>query len=98
MYILVFTVYINTKILKPRYNYIIYIISFIYFPNRFLISSDTQLRVKVQGARPENILLLVHEVLESLILEFFKGTHYEYQLPCTDCIKTVGHHIYVYQN
>ena len=94
MYILVLcTVYI-----KPRYNYIIYIISFIYFPNRFLISSDTQLRVKVQGARPENILLLVHEVLESLILEFFKGTHYEYQLPCTDCIKTVGHHIYVSQN
>lgn len=40
----------------------------------------------VQGPRPENILLLVHEVFESLILESFHGVVYDYFVPCPDCI------------
>ena len=45
--------------------------------------------VKVFGQRPENILLMVHEVFEALIDEFFQGVKYEYLLPCTDCLKVV---------
>lgn len=48
--------------------------------------SDSELTVLVQGPRPENILLLVHEVFESLILESFHGVVYDYFVPCPDCI------------
>ena len=51
--------------------------------------------VKVNGQRPENILLLVHEVFEDLISEFFRGTHYEYQLPCSDCVQLVSTRLYL---
>ena len=40
--------------------------------------------------RPENVLLLIHEVFEALISEFFQGVKYEYQIPCTDCLRMVG--------
>ena len=45
--------------------------------------------MKVFGQRPDNILLMVHEVFESLIDEFYQGVKYEYVLPCADCIKVV---------
>ena len=51
--------------------------------------SDTEVLVKVFGQRPDNILLIVHEVFESLIDEFYQGVKYEYILPCSDCIKVV---------
>ena len=51
--------------------------------------SDTEVIVKVFGQRPDNILLMVHEVFESLIDEFYQGVKYEYVLPCADCIKVV---------
>ena len=54
------------------------IISFVY--------SDRNLLVKVHGPRPENILFLIHEVLESLITESFHGVKYDYRIPCPDCI------------
>jgi len=47
--------------------------------------------VKVCGPHPENTLFLVHEVFESLIAESFNGVHYDYFIPCMDCIKAVSH-------
>nr|XP_022323918.1 uncharacterized protein LOC111124909 isoform X4 [Crassostrea virginica] len=52
--------------------------------------NDSELVVLVQGPRPENILLLVHEVFESLILESFHGVIYDYFVPCPDCISKEG--------
>ena len=49
--------------------------------------SPTRVLVKVIGQRPENILLMIHEVFESLIADFFQGIKYEYQIPCPDCIE-----------
>ena len=46
--------------------------------------------MRVVGARPENIVLLIHEVFEGLIADFFQGVKYEYQLPCIDCIRSVS--------
>ena len=48
--------------------------------------SDCELLVKVQGPRPENIIFLVHEVIESLIEESFHGVKYDFLLPCPDCV------------
>ena len=44
--------------------------------------------VRVQGPRPENIMFLVHEVIESLIAEFFFGVTYDFLLPCPDCLRS----------
>ena len=49
--------------------------------------SDKEVSVTVQGPRPDNILLLVHEVIEGLIRESFHGVDYEYLIPCPDCLK-----------
>ena len=43
--------------------------------------------VKVQGPMPENILFHVHEVFEGLILESYRGVHYDFTVPCPDCLK-----------
>ncbi|XP_070196653.1 uncharacterized protein [Littorina saxatilis] len=51
---------------------------------------EHELLVKVQGPRPENIIFLVHEVLESLIEESFHGVHYDFLLPCPDCVSKEG--------
>lgn len=45
--------------------------------------------VRVFGPRPENILFLVHEVLEGLIVESFQGVSYDYLVTCPDCLKQV---------
>ncbi|KAL8604081.1 hypothetical protein ACOMHN_024906 [Nucella lapillus] len=52
--------------------------------------SDCELLVKVQGPRPENIVFLVHEVIESLIEESFHGVQYDFLLPCPDCVTKEG--------
>ncbi|RUS90000.1 hypothetical protein EGW08_002267, partial [Elysia chlorotica] len=52
-------------------------------------SEDTELTVKAYGPKPENLMLLVHEVFETLILESFKGITYDFYLPCPDCTKMV---------
>ncbi|XP_013414940.1 uncharacterized protein LOC106176900 [Lingula anatina] len=49
---------------------------------------NNQVLVKAQGVRPENFLLLVHEIFESLIEESFQGVSYEYLLPCMDCLRS----------
>ncbi|XP_048259206.1 uncharacterized protein LOC124134238 [Haliotis rufescens] len=50
---------------------------------------ESELIVRAQGPRPENIVFLVHEVFETLIMESFKGVTYDYLLPCPDCLKLV---------
>jgi hypothetical protein len=42
--------------------------------------------LKVQGISPENVLFLIHEVLEALINESFNGVRYDFSFPCPDCI------------
>jgi leucine-rich repeat kinase 2 len=56
---------------------------------------DNQIRVRVQGVQPENIIFLIHEVLEVLITESFNGVDYDFSFPCPECyahnsISTVG--------
>ena len=51
----------------------------------------SEVMVKVCGPHPENTLFLVHEVFEVLIAESFNGVHYDYCIPCMDCIKSVNH-------
>ncbi|KAK3765970.1 hypothetical protein RRG08_002213 [Elysia crispata] len=51
--------------------------------------SESELTVKAYGPKPENIMLLVHEVFETLILESFKGITYDFYLPCPDCTSMV---------
>jgi len=46
--------------------------------------------VKVNGPRPENIIFMIHEVFETLILESFHGVSYDLFVPCFDCIKAVS--------
>ncbi|XP_012936376.2 uncharacterized protein LOC106011403 [Aplysia californica] len=53
-------------------------------------TSDSELLVKVQGPRPENVVLLIHEIFESLIQESFHGVIYDFLLPCPDCIMKEG--------
>ncbi|KAL8560611.1 hypothetical protein ACOMHN_062576 [Nucella lapillus] len=48
---------------------------------------DSELVVRAQGPRPENILFLVHEVFEGLILESFQGVTYDYLIPCPECLR-----------
>lgn len=48
-------------------------------------NDKNQIEIKVQGIHPENIIFLVHEVLESLISESFNGVIYDYSFPCPDC-------------
>ena len=45
--------------------------------------------MKAFGARPENILLFIHEVFEGLISASYTGVQYDYQIPCMECVKTV---------
>ncbi|KAK7478154.1 hypothetical protein BaRGS_00030601 [Batillaria attramentaria] len=48
--------------------------------------SDTEVQVKAQGFKPENMLFLVHEVFECLISESYAGVHYDYLIPCMECM------------
>lgn len=51
--------------------------------------------VIVQGARPKNILDLIHETISTLIKDNFAGVAYDYCIPCPDCVeKKVGLHVY----
>ncbi|XP_033749498.1 LOW QUALITY PROTEIN: uncharacterized protein LOC117334139 [Pecten maximus] len=48
---------------------------------------DSELNVRVQGMKPDNLLLFIHEVFEGLINESFYGVTYDYEIPCPDCTK-----------
>jgi hypothetical protein len=53
-----------------------------------LISQNKKslISIKVQGIKPENIIFIIHEVLEALINESFHGIQYDYEFPCPDCV------------
>jgi hypothetical protein len=44
------------------------------------------IEIKVQGIKPENIIFIIHEVIETLINESFHGIQYDYSFPCPDCV------------
>ncbi len=46
----------------------------------------SQIEIKVQGVKPENIIFLIHEVIETLINESFYGIKYDFSFPCPECI------------
>jgi hypothetical protein len=47
---------------------------------------DQVIEIKVQGSKPENIIYVIHEVLEVLINESFNGIEYDCSFPCLDCV------------
>ena len=47
---------------------------------------NSMITVKVQGSKPENIIFLIHEVIETLINDFFHGIKYDYSFPCPECV------------
>ena len=46
--------------------------------------------VRAQGFRPENFLFMVHEIIETLIAESYSGVHYDFQVPCLECLNMVS--------
>lgn len=52
--------------------------------------NDCDVVIRVHGPKPENIILTVHEIFESLIQEAFQGVTYRYNIPCFDCMRSVS--------
>ncbi|CAG5127749.1 unnamed protein product, partial [Candidula unifasciata] len=48
--------------------------------------NNTEVMVTARGYKPENILLLVHEVFECLIADSYSGVSYDYSIPCVECL------------
>ena len=46
----------------------------------------SMIEVRVKGIKPENIVFLIHEVIETLIQESFNGIQYDYSFPCPECV------------
>jgi hypothetical protein len=44
------------------------------------------IKIRVHGTKPENIVYVIHEVLEVLINESFQGIEYDCSFPCLDCV------------
>ena len=51
------------------------------------IKKTQEIQVKVHGIKPENIIFIIHEVIETLIEEAFHGINYDYSFPCPDCVE-----------
>lgn len=52
-----------------------------------LVGQDKmKITVKVHGVKPENIVWVLHEVLETLINEFYNGIDYEFSYSCPECV------------
>ena len=49
-------------------------------------SDKSTIDIKVIGVKPENIIFLIHEVIETLITESFNGIKYDYSFPCPECV------------
>jgi hypothetical protein len=43
------------------------------------------INIKVQGVKPENIIYVIHEVIEVLVNESFHGIEFDYSFPCPEC-------------
>ncbi len=50
-----------------------------------ILRNSNQIQIKVQGVKPENLVFLIHEVLETLMTESFNGVIYDFLFPCPDC-------------
>lgn len=50
---------------------------------------DNIIKVKCIGIQPENLVFLIHEVLESLIAESFNGVTFDFSFPCPDCYDNI---------
>ncbi|CAF0782367.1 unnamed protein product [Brachionus calyciflorus] len=46
---------------------------------------ENVIEVKCSGIQPENLIFLIHEVIETLIAESFNGVNYDFSFPCPDC-------------
>ena len=57
----------------------------------FTQNSGNELQVKVQGLKPDNFILMIHEFLEYLIMESFQGVSFDFLMPCPDCATTSTH-------
>ena len=53
-------------------------------------TKKSSIEVKVQGVKPENIIFVIHEVVETLIDESFYGIQYDYSFPCPDCVDSLS--------
>jgi leucine-rich repeat kinase 2 len=49
-------------------------------------SKSPDITVRVQGSKPQNIIFLIHEVIDTLISEYFHGIKYDYSFPCPECV------------
>ncbi|CAF0816500.1 unnamed protein product [Brachionus calyciflorus] len=50
-------------------------------------TANSTIEIRVQGNKPENIVFVIHEVIEALINESFNGIKYDYSFPCPDCVE-----------
>ncbi|RMZ94163.1 putative serine threonine- kinase pats1, partial [Brachionus plicatilis] len=51
-------------------------------------SKDTlSIQIKVQGIKPENVVFVIHETIETLINDSFNGLKYDFSFPCPDCME-----------
>lgn len=50
-------------------------------------TKSSSIIVKVHGTKPENIIFIIHEVMETLIKESYHGIQYDYSFPCPDCVE-----------
>ena len=44
------------------------------------------IEIKVNGIKPENIIFLIHEVIETLAQQSFHGIQFDFSFPCPDCV------------
>lgn len=50
--------------------------------------NSLSIEVKVQGVKPENIVLVIHETIETLINDYFNGLKYDFSFPCPECVES----------
>jgi leucine-rich repeat kinase 2 len=51
---------------------------------------ENKIIVRAYGMQPENLVFLIHEVIEQLIVESFNGVVYDFWFPCPDCFRNNG--------
>lgn len=64
--------------------------SFLQKNNNLALLYQTELssiEIKVQGFKPENLIFIIHEVIETLVNESFNGIEYDYSFPCPECVE-----------
>ena len=59
----------------------------------YVCYSESEVICRAQGFRPENFLFLVHEIIETLIAESYAGVHYDFLVPCLECLNMVRNFI-----